>query len=177
MSPHDAAPGHSSWTSAYQEHLRGRISTYSHLAKTPTRAGRRARTTLARSTPIAATIDDRGHVRANLFQSFLELYLPVGENGAVPGRRPLISWLMVVPHLLQQSDLLSLIITSLSMARLSREKGDGQIALEAKGLFGNALRKLQAALNDRTLAYRDETLAACQACTIYEVHHIHVALC
>ena len=62
------------------------------------------------------------------------------------------------------------------MARLSREKEDRRIALEAKSLFGNALRKLQAALDDRTLAYRDETLAACQACTIYEVHTIHAVL-
>lgn len=31
-------------------------------------------------------------------------------------------------------------------------------------LFGSALRKLQAALENRTLVYRHETLAACHVC-------------
>ena len=57
--------------------------------------------------------------------------------------------------------------------KLSREREDRRIAMEARALLGNALRKLQAALDDRTLVYRDETLAACQACTVYEVHRIY----
>lgn len=142
----------------------------SSLAKPVSYPGRRAYISQFKCTSIAATVDDRDNVKANLFQAFLELYLPVGEDYKVQRRRSLVSWLPIVPDLLPPSDLLSRTLTALSMARLSRAKEDHRTTMEALVLFGTALQKLQAALNDRTLVYRDETLAACHACTIFEVH-------
>jgi hypothetical protein len=69
----DGATSRPSWTTAYQDYLRNRNPKYS-LAKAVSRASRRAYTSQAKSTSIAATIDDRDHVKANLFQAFLELY-------------------------------------------------------------------------------------------------------
>jgi hypothetical protein len=168
VSSQDGAASHSSWTAAYQQYLRDRTPR-SSSAKASSPASRRASIAQSKSTSIAATVDDRDMVKANLFQAFLELYLPVNEGCIARGRRPLICWFLIVPDLLPPSDLLSRTLTSLSMARLSRPKRDHFTAMEARALFGSALRKLQDALNDRTLVYHDETLAACHACTIFEV--------
>jgi hypothetical protein len=172
VSLQDGRTSHPSWAVAYQDHLRERTPRSSSV-KLASRTGRRAYTTQSKSTSIAATIDDRENVKANIFQAFLELYLPVGECGKVQGRQSLISWFLIVPDLLPPSDLLSCTLTSLSMARLSRVKEDHRTAMEARAIFGSALRKLQVALNDRTLVYRDETLAACQACAVFEVYRTY----
>jgi hypothetical protein len=169
VSSQDGATSHPSWTAAYQKYLHDRTPR-SSLAKAASTAGTRLYSSQFKSTSIAATVDDRDMVKANLFQAFLEIYLPVNEYSKARGRRPLICWFLIVPDLLPPSDLLSRTLASLSMARLSRVKEDPCIAMEARVLFGSALRKLQAALNDRTLVYRDETLAACHACTIFEVY-------
>lgn len=142
----------------------------SSLAKAAAYPSRRACAAQSRSTSIAVAIDDRDIVKINLFHAFLRLYLPAGEDGKVQGQRSPVSWFLIVPDLLPPSDLLSCTLTSLSMARLGREQGDHYRSMQSRVLFGTALRKLQAALNNRALVYRDETLAACHACTIFEVY-------
>ena len=79
------------------------------------------------------------------------------------------SWLCLVPELPDMTKALETSILGLSMAKLGRDFNDESLLQESLVFYTKGLQQLQKALWDPELMYRDETLGACVALSLYEV--------
>ncbi|KAI9819123.1 MAG: hypothetical protein M1827_007279 [Pycnora praestabilis] len=114
---------------------------------------------------LPAFVNGKNAFRTQFFGAFMEGYLPEGIRG---NRNPL-SWVEIIPDILNPGEALSDALSALSVARIGRLEDDSNLARAAMSLYGKALWELQRALWDETLMYRDETLAASMVLGMYEV--------
>ncbi len=125
-------------------------------------------TKLARRAQVATAVVDPHHVlRAQLFSVFLDGHLPAAEKHA--SRRQPLSWVQIIVNFDDPGPALSSAMSALSMARLGRVNDDRKVSMQGQRLYAQALSELQKALWDKSLMFRDETLAACKALETYEV--------
>ena len=80
-----------------------------------------------------------------------------------------MSGVSIMSELLAPPDFLSRWLTCLALARFSRNELDLYLTVQAQALNATVLHRLQDALNERSLVYREETLAACLTVATYEV--------
>ncbi|KAI9744123.1 MAG: hypothetical protein M1818_002275 [Claussenomyces sp. TS43310] len=107
--------------------------------------------------------------RQQFLGQFLSTYVPDSNSAALGGPLHGTTWLVLIPGLAELTKALDSSLLSISIARLSRMKGDQQLLLDSLKFYGQGLRDLQQALQDPALMYREETLAACMALSMYEV--------
>lgn len=124
----------------------------------------------SRASCLPRAVNPRNVVQAQIFQVFVDAYLPHAERGDSGRRkRSLISWVQVAPDLLDPSNPLSSALSAVCMARIGRLQEDQRSTMESRVLYGKALSELQLALWDKTRMFRDDTLAASIALETYEV--------
>ena len=107
------------------------------------------------------------HVFQNLFAGeFLRIYMPSPNNCP---KGPL-TWLQLVLHMSTDGLVLEHAMAAVSLSVVGRATNNNTLTVEGYRKYGQALRELQRALLNVGLMYRDETLAACNALVLYEVH-------
>lgn len=108
--------------------------------------------------------------RQQLLSEFLSNYLP-GSARAIP-RRPTDeedNWLLMLADLPTFTKALETSILAVCTAKLGRLQNIPILVKESNRLYGQGLWELQKALWDPRLMYKDETLAACMALSMYEI--------
>ncbi|KUJ10559.1 uncharacterized protein LY89DRAFT_740268 [Mollisia scopiformis] len=96
---------------------------------------------------------------------FLEDFLPSDPRR---GGNILGLWLLESVCAVKPNRALDCANEALFLTRVGRMNGDSSTATQGRLRYGQALREVQRALLDKIEALRDETLAACQALSLYE---------
>jgi hypothetical protein len=105
-----------------------------------------------------------------LLSEFLFNWIP-GSNKAIEQRKSdkQDNWLMMLPELPTFTKALETSILAVCTAKLGRLHNAPVLIQESSRLYGQGLWELQKALWDPQLMYKDETLAACMALSMYEI--------
>jgi Fungal specific transcription factor domain len=122
------------------------------------------------SSPLTKQISLSSAFRDQFFNQFISSWIPDADL-AVQKRKPKdgMVWLMLLPELSTRTRALEVSTLALCTARVGRLHDDPVLVNESMELYGQGLRELQKALWDPNMMYKDETLAACIALSMYEV--------
>ena len=102
-------------------------------------------------------------------QQLVNTFLLKDSMGSESQGRGLMHWLSFVPSLPSPLCVLETSIYALCTARLGQMQSDQILINESVRLYVKGLRELQVALRNPELVYKDETLGACLALSVYEV--------
>lgn len=111
-------------------------------------------------------VDSYRPFQQQLLGEFMHAFIP---NYATPTATEDASWLVCVPGMVGSAPALEAALMALSTSQLGRAHDCVELVHESRRLYCVSLRELGRALKDKDMVYRDETLAACVALSLYEV--------
>lgn len=124
-------------------------------------------------THLSPAIAPHALYRHQLLNSFLCHYIPASQLAFGPPEER--SWLVLLSELPTPTKALEISTLALCTAKLGRENDDPVFVKESLCLYTQGLCEMQKALWDPQLMYRDETLGACMALAMYELHECPAA--
>lgn len=111
------------------------------------------------------TISSNSAYRQQLYALFISCFLPIAHVGSMP-KKP---WILQIADIGNPTEALQEASLAFCLARVGNFNNDSLLRRESLKVYTRSLYALQKALLDRDLLYSDETLAAVQLLSFYEL--------